>query len=516
MEVSVNRFRSLVLALTFVTLAAGFSSASDIYIAQNAGSANTGADCADAHAASWFNSSSNWGSGGGQIGPGTTVHLCGTFTGSLTAGGSGSSGSPITIRFETGAKISVTSCGNSGCLNIGARSYMVVDGGANGLIEATGNGTGLGSASSYGVYARTCANNEVKNMTIANMYVHSGASDNGGGNSYGIWTQGTKCLFHDNTIHDGVAGIVEETSSSGNQFYNNTIYHCNWGIFLSAGASANAITNEKIYGNEIHDFANWDTTGDTFHHDGIFLSGNNATNNLTNTLVYNNYIHGTSSSPTTCAPAPGNGSCMTAYIYINTDSYVTVFNNLLVANPGDPGPNNGWILMYVDDHDALYNNTIIGGGPNGPSSCVVLNSGANFNFKDNILSNCPTLLWNAGSTFVASGLDFNTYQNSSLDGAWRSGGNYYSSLTSWRSASNGDTKAQATTGSLGLDSTYVPQSGSIVINAAADLSGMAITPLNSDKAGIARPSGTILWDAGSYQQAGNNILPPTGLTAQVR
>ena len=31
-------------------------------IAQNAAGGNTGADCADAHAVSWFNTSSNWGS----------------------------------------------------------------------------------------------------------------------------------------------------------------------------------------------------------------------------------------------------------------------------------------------------------------------------------------------------------------------------------------------------------------------------------------------------------------------
>ena len=512
-----NRFLSLVLAVTFVTLAAGFSSASDIYIAQNAGGANTGADCADAHAASWFNSGSNWGLGGGQIGPGTTVHLCGTFTSNLTAGGNGSSGNPITILFESGANITVGNCGSTGCLNIGGLSWVTVDGGSNGLITATNTGTGLGHGDSYGVYARSCTNNEVKNLTIANMYVHSGGSDNNGGNSYGIWTQGTNCLFHGNTIHDGMAGIVEETGSSGNQFYSNKIYNCNWGFFLSAGTGANAITNEKIYGNDIHDFANSNTANDTFHHDGIFLSGNNAITNLTNTLIYNNYVHGTSSSPTTCAPAPGNGSCMTAYIYINTDSHVMVFNNLLVANPGDPGPNNGWILMYEDDHDSLYNNTIIGGGPNGPSNCVVINSGTNFSFKDNVLSNCPTLLWNSGSTFVASGLDFNTYQNSSLNSAWRSGGSYYNTLAAWRSASNGDTNGQATTGSLGLDpDTYIPQSGSIVINAATDLSGMGMTPLDSDKAGVARPNGATPWDTGSYQQSGNNNPPPTGLAATVQ
>src|ERR1700693_3618937 len=53
----------------------------NIYLAQSAlGSAN-GADCNDAYSYSFFNSSGNWGTGGAQIGPGTTVHLCGTFTG---------------------------------------------------------------------------------------------------------------------------------------------------------------------------------------------------------------------------------------------------------------------------------------------------------------------------------------------------------------------------------------------------------------------------------------------------
>src|SRR5579872_1280282 len=93
----------------FVILAASFSAASDIYIAQNAAGANTGADCADAHAASWFNTSSNWGTGAGQIGPGTVVHVCGTWTGStnqtafLTFQSGGNSGSVVTLRFEPGA-----------------------------------------------------------------------------------------------------------------------------------------------------------------------------------------------------------------------------------------------------------------------------------------------------------------------------------------------------------------------------------------------------------------------------
>src|SRR5512146_1628339 len=79
-----------------------------IYVAQNSAVASSGADCANAHAASWFNSSANWCTGSTQISPGTIVHLCGTFTGSAGAGllsvqSSGSAGNPITIFFEPGA-----------------------------------------------------------------------------------------------------------------------------------------------------------------------------------------------------------------------------------------------------------------------------------------------------------------------------------------------------------------------------------------------------------------------------
>ncbi len=149
-----NGPRKLILALMFVILAAGFSTASDIYIAQNAAGANTGADCSDAHAAAWFNSSSNWGSNSGLIGPGTTVHLCGTFTapagssGYLTFHGSGTSGKPITLLFESGAVLTAPYWGNdpngfSGAINASGLSYITVDGGTNGTIQATSNGTGL-------------------------------------------------------------------------------------------------------------------------------------------------------------------------------------------------------------------------------------------------------------------------------------------------------------------------------------------------------------------------------------
>src|SRR2546427_3413307 len=83
------------LVMLVLLLFPSLSSAASTYVAQNAAGGNTGADCTNAHAATFFNTAANWGAGAGQIGAGTTVHLCGVITTELTAHGSGTNGSPI-------------------------------------------------------------------------------------------------------------------------------------------------------------------------------------------------------------------------------------------------------------------------------------------------------------------------------------------------------------------------------------------------------------------------------------
>ena len=481
-------FSVLLVLWCLVMASSAFASAPNVYIAQNAAGGANGSSCANAYAVSFFNNSANWGSASTQIGPGTTVYLCGTITTTLGFQGSGTGGNPITLAFTSGAAISVPTCGTNGCINIAGGSYLLIDGGTNGVIQATNSGTGMGSGDSIGVNGYPGITNcEIRNLTITNMYVHSSPSDDDAGTQYAIHLSGTGNLVHNNTINNALAGIVVEDGSSGNQYYSNTISNINWGIFESA---ASLITNEKIYLNDIYNFAGWDTTDDTFHHDGIFLSGGNASNTLTHVDVYDNYVHGTSSSPSVCASS--SGSCLTAFIYINTDSYVRVFNNLLVANAGDTGPNNGWILMFADANDQLYNNTVIGGTVSGNSNCALLEDGTGFTFENNVLSNCNNLLWLNGATITTLG--YNTYQSTAL--SWRNGDTFYSSLSSWESA-NGETSSQAATASLNLSSTGIPQSGSILIATAANLTSLGIPALDFDAAGTARPA-TGAWVAGAY------------------
>src|SRR5579863_1276929 len=94
------------IAILALTLGCGAARANDIYIAQIAAGSLNGSSCANAFAYGFFNAAANWGAGSNQIGAGTTVHLCGTFTDSLngtllTAYGSGATGNPITIQFES-------------------------------------------------------------------------------------------------------------------------------------------------------------------------------------------------------------------------------------------------------------------------------------------------------------------------------------------------------------------------------------------------------------------------------
>src|SRR3989442_1401335 len=140
----------------------------NVYVGQSVAGTDDGSNCANAKAVIFFNTPGNWGSGSTQIGPATTVHLCGTITTPLTVQGSGSAGSPITVRWEKDAKISHATCSPS-CLNMNGKSYITLDGGTNGIIEATANGTLLvNQLVAKGIDCQPCPNAEIRYLTIQN------------------------------------------------------------------------------------------------------------------------------------------------------------------------------------------------------------------------------------------------------------------------------------------------------------------------------------------------------------
>lgn len=541
-----NGPRKLLLAVIFVILATGFSaaaSAANIYIAQNAAGGNTGADCADAFAVSWFNSSANWGSGAGQIGPGTTVHLCGTFNAPAGASNylsfqsSGTSGSPITLLFESGAVLTAPYWSGA-AISIGANNYVTINGGTNGIIQATANGTSLANQQDNGTgvdcgSVNICSNILVENLTIANLYVHScsvsasytACTDGGGGNTLGIrlWG-GNNDTIYNNIVHDVHWSIVmlygtNGTNSNNMVARNNTVYNNDHGIVFAdegSGSTANGSNcSNAIYNNDISNFQSWDNATDAFHHDGIHAFANNAPGANYYVCVYSNYLHG------------DGGVTFNSFIFMESDSQSSqVFNNVLnlTAN-GNPttctgtgilGPATGSGTNGVSL--GVYNNTIVGYNT---SNCIAqgVQEQTNPTLYNNIFSTANQATYATSDSGTVT-WDYNTYYNIG-SGEWQFG-----SFASWQSSGN-DKHGQNANPSL--TSSFTLNSGSPAIGAAKNLTSLGITALDSGApqtfgAGGSCGSGCSprlpsgAWDAGAYPYGNSTASPaaPTGLAAVVQ
>jgi hypothetical protein len=519
----------------------GFSplgSANDIYIAQNRSGSDTGADCANAHAATFFNTAGNWGSGATQIGAGTTVHLCGTLTfGANTSGlrvqGSGASGNPVTILFEANAILQSPAFNGTfgspgGGIVINGFNFITVDGGANGIIQNTANGTGLAnSQSSTGVYMQGVNTVTVKNLTIQHIYDNLGsvssASDINGFGTYDILldqgTNSASVTITNNTLSnakDGVDASFENTNIAGLTISNNTTRdHC---FQLEVVGITGSATNVLIYGNDMSDWTNWQWPTSVYHQDGLitYTGPTSAGAPTYAPFIYNNYIHGNL----------GNGS-PTGYIYCtssnggsNTDPtpiQCTVFNNLIVnAAANDTCI---WLGGATGPH-VVYNNTIVGPGTGGGYGMVLGSQGhtTNVTLKNNIFVNLGVLITDydhLNTDVLAS--DFNVFfnfacTNNCFNDHFGSDGVPSRSYATWKALSF---ETHSSTSDPKLDPTDHLQSGSSAIGLGLNLTSSGMTALNSDKAGTARPSSSA-WDDGAYTYSGNRPASPTGLKVTVQ
>jgi len=540
--------QKLLVLVVFGFITIGSSAASDIYIAQNAAGAGNGADCNDAYAVSFFNSASNWGTKASQIGPGTTVHLCGTFTGSaggsmLTAQGSGAQGNPIVVYFESGATLTAPYWNSStGAINIGGFSYITIDGGTpcgfvpgagnegncNGVIQNTANGDQLTyQQSSLGIYAQGCNNCEVRNVGIYNIYVHvQNGAFNQQDSTHCVLFSGTGFLIHDNAFHDnGFCVYSNYMNDTYYRIYNNDIYNNDHGIVI-AGANF-VLPTVDIYGNHIHDFANWDCPNNACHHDGIHIY-NGSGGGVTNAYLYNNVFDG------------GLGAGMNAMVFLEGTSEGTpwtqsgtfyVFNNVLVTQGSHSA-----VQLNIGTNNLLTNNTWLTTDQLTGDQCVIYQNaggvGSFSSIQNNAEYGCGQFLSSDGTmTFagsIASEFDHNTYVNSPGNGSgiwhWQTqAGIRTSSFTTWQTTGADPHGSYTASGGLNLNSSYIPLAGSVVIGAAENLfstcSGQpdpGLGALCSDAAGNSR-SANGAWDSGAFSYNANSSppAPPSSLSASV-
>ena len=463
-----------------------------VYIAQTQQGTGSGLDAADAKAVTYFNNSANWTSTAPVapsvlIGPGTTVHLCGTITTTLTVQGSGASGNPVTIFFEPGCVMTSPSWPlnpSTGAVGLGAAitgyvvDYITVDGGTNGQINATNQNTASGLYSD-GVQFSYGNGIEVRNLTILNIYKKQTQADlvNNAGAGINIYRQRNNTLIHNNVVTSAGACITT-TRDTGNfancQIYNNTLADANWCIQSGDIDGTSIYSNYQVYGNNITMPGTiWDDPQDQNHHNGIYIWAEHDGSTITGLQIYDNYIHG------------DPGANTTSFIYLSANGTpgapgklaeglngVLIYNNVIVAT-GTNNPTGGNIFCSLDGF-FIYSNTLAsidvqGFGTRSYTGSVAGSTGT---IQNNIFANMATDNYNVGGVATLT-MDHN------VDAA----------LTTFV---NGTTDAST---SSAQNFRIISTSGAR--NAALNKSSVFTADFN----GVTRPGGTTAWDAGAFQYA---------------
>jgi hypothetical protein len=516
------------LALLAVVFCGSARAAGDVYVSQSGGGSGDGSSCANAKPASFFNSGSNW---GGTIAAGSTVHLCGTITTALTAQGSGASGNPITIQWESGASISA--CSQNGGIQLPGRQWLVLDlGGNSAAITCPNNGTGLGSQSTAnGItdgFGQPYSHVEIRNGTIGPLYKKSGSGSDGL-NTYAVYTSGgSGNRFHNLTLTDSEKGIFFALggSSSGNEIDHNTFVNIGAGIYYACGSSNCNDSGGKLHANDFTVGLNWGNNNDTTHMESIHIFTNGGSSSISGLQIYDNYTHG-------AWPPIGGTAAYFIEEAVNGSGTQSgdIFNNICVLTGGKNAPGDGCYFIQSNNNNfGIYNNIadcVTTSNNSGIGMELDGNSGNNFIVKNNIIMNCNTAFYNpngSGSYTFAN----NDYYNIGGNG-WVFQGNFMS-FSAWQ-AKTGD--STSTTSNPGLNADYtISSSSSFAHSAGVNLTNVSDSMLDVAKptaigatasaAGVSRPNSGA-WDLGPYALNGSSAgggstppAPPTNLTVTVQ
>jgi len=521
LAVAVPLFLVSVLALTCPAFG------STRYIAQSAGTFSGGAACNGQTAIT----PSTWNSTAES--PGDVSYVCGTISGVagqilLNVSWSGSSGDPISIIFDTGAVLTSPAWSANGAINTYGVNNIVINGGTNGIIENTANGTGLSyNQQTTGVAVQGGASGiTIKNLTIKHLCMRKaddpGVTCEGSGDfstDITVYTSNgdtySNISIIGNTLSDAYAGIYFHGTASDTNILiqHNTIRTNNWGF---ATDGTNDLT---VDGNDIAcvvgAICNWDDTADDNHHDGIFVFPQSFPMKVV--AVSNNWVHDFIGNTTALYFNDPGGSG-------SSESGTVFYNNVFSTTSGQTGPANGDLLPPAGS--TIVNNTFFG-----PTECSVKLDNSD-TFENNVVSSAShygVCVTGSGDTFKYQDY-FNTASGWGDDAS-----NIFASLPAWQAGSTGMCSGGCdVTGSLvsdpKLSSSFMLGSGSAASGAGANLSSLGISGLSQGAPQyfgaiyacgtgcLPRPSsGT--WDMGAYpsgsSSSGTKPNPPTNLTGTI-
>lgn len=371
-------------AILFAIFAFPYSTlAEDFYVAQTPSGSDTGADPSNAHAVSWFSDANNWATPKvpGRIGPGDTIHICGTITAAVnnvlfTFRKSGTPGNVITLKFETDALLQSPAFPTNGAININGNSYIKIDGGANGIIQNTDSGS-VPSGKTYhlpttGIYSNSGSNIEICNLTIQHLFINTGGDSSAATDTSGLLSISiliddnlgnySNINIHDNIINNSRAGVwvaYENLTVSGINIYNNSFAdHC-WMIVIGAGTPNSVATEIDIYGNTMTDWNLWQYPSSHYHTDGLLIFSNSGAGTSYYTGKFrSNYVYGSLGAGSPSGFIGSGCGGRNFLIYNNLFRVVSPHrggSGMVVFNAGSTGCSAGQPV-----NTTFYNNTCIG------------------------------------------------------------------------------------------------------------------------------------------------------------
>ena len=395
---------------------------------------------------------------------------------------------------------------------------MTINGGTNGLIESTNNGSALAfQQDSYGVRAGSGSNNfTVRNLRIENMYVRTPYTpeDLELGNPIFIPDIGNNVTVENCYLTHGATLLnFSYTGGTRSNFIirNNTFLYSNHTIGGGTVTNGAVLDGFEISGNTFDGFSQW-RGQEGFHFDGIIFifESPNSSEVIRGLRIFNNTFGPDIGGP----PIGGVVAHNTAAIFV--DTYVAsqtpdtmIYNNLFLANPGE-----SWTNGFINSNGLIFNNTIISGGGGSGIRCW-----DNTTIRNNVFYNVGNAISTNGITINISTVDsdYNIFYGLApgssffvtpgpVDDAYEG---TYSGLAQWQEFGF---DAHSVAGQPLLDSNYVPTASDTL---ARDQGISLASYFTVDKRGISRPQQTA-WDKGAFEFAtGADTTPPTVTSAAI-
>ena len=138
----------------------------------------------------------------------------------------------------------------------------------------------------------------------------------------------------------------------------NNIYNVDHGLITSSGTAGGSFGPIWFNNNHVHDFANWDTDSNSYHHDGIhcYTVAGGQPMHITDFYIYDNRFDGSIGDNATSWIFMEDSSGSSATPCADASSKIWLFNNVGIASR-DLG--NGVFGMF-SGRTFAYQNTIIG------------------------------------------------------------------------------------------------------------------------------------------------------------